>query len=187
MIMHQPRAVATFLAVVLLLAVADASAQEKGKTGIAMGYPASVGFVAHVTERFAIRPELNVTFGTTETDSLFGGNAFESSTVGVGFTALFYLRSTDKLRPYISPRYGFSRTKSSSDSPLSLTESTATSHTVAGFFGAQYSLHDRFSVFGDVGVSHSFDSREVGVGSGDVRSENRVTGIRSGVGVIFYF
>ena len=187
--MHKRHTVILFLPILLLLAVADASAQDKGDTGITMGYPASVGFVFHLSDRFAIRPELNLNKTTAETASMFGDSSAENSTVAVGASALFYLRPTDKLRPYVTPRYVFSRARNSSDAPTGRNESTATVHTVGGSFGAQYPLHDRFSVYGEVGVSHSFDSRNTAVapGLGDLRSENRVTGTRSGVGVIFYF
>ena len=32
-----------------------------------MGYPSSVGFVYHVTDKIAIRPELNIAQASTET------------------------------------------------------------------------------------------------------------------------
>ncbi len=189
---HQRRAAVCFLPIVLLLAVADASAQDKGKTGITMGYPPSVGFVFHVSDRLAIRPELDLSVSSGESDSFSGGsggNSSDGSRVGVGFSALFYLRPTDKLRPYVAPRYVFAHTNSSSDSPLGGSESTITSHAFGGFFGAQSSLHDRFSVFGEVGVIHTFGSTKSELGSGiaTLRSESRVTSARTGVGVIFYF
>ncbi len=187
---HQRRAAVLFLPIVLLLAVADVFAQDKGDTGITMGYPVSVGFVFHVSDRFAIRPELDLSVSSGESDAISGSSSSsDGSRVGVGLSALFYLGSTDKLRPYVAPRYVFSHTSSSSDSPVSESESTLTSHAFGGFFGAQYSLHDRFSVFGEVGVIHTFGSTKFEVGSGlaTLRSENRVTSARTGVGVIFYF
>ena len=44
-----------------------AAAQEKGDNGITMGYPLSVGFVTHVSNRVALRPELQLTFASTDT------------------------------------------------------------------------------------------------------------------------
>jgi len=55
----------------------------------------------------------------------------------------------------------------------------------AGAFGAQYSLHDRFTVFGEVGVGTSFSSQKIGISGG--RSETRVVSTRTRVGVVFYF
>ena len=186
---HQRRTAVLFLPIVLLLAAADASAQDKGDIGITMGYPAAVGFVFHISDRLAIRPELNLNKLTAESDSQFGASSSESFSVGAGVSALFYLPPTDKLRPYVAPRYLFNRSKNSSDSSVGSNESTSKSHTVGASFGAQYSLHDRFSLYGEVGVSHSFDFRNtpVGPGLGELQSETRVSGIRSGVGVIFYF
>ena len=186
---HQRRTAVLF-PIVLLLAVADVFAQDKGDTGITMGYPVSVGFVFHISDRFAIRPELDLSVATGESDVLSSnGSSSDSSRVGVGFSALFYLRPPDKLRPYVAPRYVFAHTSSSSDSPVSESESTLTSHAFGGFFGVQYSLHDRFSVFGEVGVIHTFGSTKFELGSGiaTLRSESRVTSARTGVGVIFYF
>ena len=135
----QRRTVVLFLPIVLLLAVADVFAQDKGDTGITMGYPVSVGFVFHVSDRFAIRPELDLSVSSGESDAISGSSSSSSdgSRVGVGLSALFYLGSTDKLRPYVAPRYVFSHTSSSSDSPVSESESTLTSHAFGGFFGAQ--------------------------------------------------
>ena len=185
---RQRRTFVLFLPIVLLFAVADASAQDKGDTGITMGYPVSVGFVFHVSDRFAIRPELDLSVSSGESDSIIGSSS-DGSRVGVGLSALFYLGSTDKLRPYVAPRYVFGHTSSTSETSLGESESSLTSHAFGGFFGAQYSLHDRFSVFGEIGVIHTFGSTKSEVGSGlaTLRSESRVTSTRTGVGVIFYF
>jgi len=183
--MHLSRAIAPIVPIVLLLGVAGASAQDKGKTGITMGYPTSVGFVMHVNERVAIRPELNFSTGTTETEGLFASTS-DGFTIAVGFSALIYIGEGDKLRPYVSPSYTFAHTSASSDSAIAgETESSSSSHTGAGAFGAQYSLHDRFTVFGEVGVGTSFSSQKIGISGG--RSETRVVSTRTRVGVVFYF
>jgi hypothetical protein len=186
-IMHLSRVIVPLLSMVSVSGAADAAAQDNGKTGITMGYPAAVGIVTHITDRVAIRPELNVSFssGTTELFP-FADTRSDGSAIGIGVSALIYLGTGDKLRPYFSPRYTFARTSSSSNSELrGSSESTSTSHTVAGSFGVQYALHDRFSIFGEVGVGHAVNRQKIGIT--ESRSESRQTGTRSGVGVIFYF
>ena len=47
------------LAAGVLLATVSANAQEQGQTGIAMGYPSSIGVIWHATDNLAIRPEVS--------------------------------------------------------------------------------------------------------------------------------
>ena len=44
----------------------SADAQEKGKTGVTLGYPASIGLLWHVTDRIAIRPEFSFAFTSND-------------------------------------------------------------------------------------------------------------------------
>ncbi|HET7217644.1 MAG TPA: hypothetical protein VFJ02_06330 [Vicinamibacterales bacterium] len=181
------RRVVVVLAVsIIVLAARSARAQERGDAGITMGYPASVGFVYHVTDRVAIRPELSFTFTDSSSDSTLTLLTTDSSTIGTGASAIVYLSRLDKLRTYVSPRYTYARAKSTSESPFSGTsQTTITSHTIAGIFGAQYALHDRFGVFGEVGVAYTSQANRSDVL--DVRVDGDTFASRTGVGVIFYF
>jgi outer membrane protein W len=172
--------------VVMALASGTARAQERGDSGITMGYPASVGFVYHLTDRLAVRPEVSFTFSDSSSEGTATLLTTDSTQVGTGVSVIFYLAHHDKLRTYVSPRYTYTHARSTSESPFSGTSrTTIASHTVAGTFGAQYALHDRFGVFGEVGVGYTSQSNTSGVI--DVRVETDSFASRTGVGVIFYF
>jgi hypothetical protein len=176
------------LAVGLLLAASGtAIAQGAGKTGVTMGYPASIGIVWHATDKVAIRPELSLSGDSAETS----GSSFETDSdalsLETGASVLFYLHTYEHLKTYFSPRFTYSRTRTtftSSGVTTASSKGTSTSTGVAGSFGAQYALGDKFSVFGEVGfgVSHQNGTSST--------SSNKATGnswaTRAGVGVIFY-
>jgi len=171
----------------LVLAPRLASAQEKGDVGVTMGYPASIGFIWHQSDRLAIRPEFAFSHSTSESKSTFNTIEGSGNSVGVGASVLFYLRKWDHVQTYFSPRYTYSRTTTSTESTQlgDVSSSTTTSHTGAGYFGAQYSPHQRFSVFGEVGAGVVRNNG--GLDSGTSTSHSTTVSTRTGVGVIFYF
>lgn len=168
-------------AALLCLAASPAAAQEKGKIGVTMGFPESVGVIWHVTEKLALRPEFSLQWTGSELEQAeIEGNAFST-----GLSALFYLRKWDDLATYVSPRYVFSRQRTTVEGRGNRdSETTAQNHLVAGSFGAQYFLGARFSVFGELGL-------EYGNGSAEDEDEDGPSsnsfGTRSAVGIIFYF
>src|SRR5215468_3899479 len=91
----------------LVITASVANAQENGKVGVAMGYPGSVSVVWQVADGLAIRPELSFRSGHSD-----GGSSglstitstTDSSSVGVGVSALVYVKTWDALRAYVSPR-----------------------------------------------------------------------------------
>jgi hypothetical protein len=173
----------------LLLSVPVAvAAQDQGQAGITMGYPASIGLVYHLSDKIAVRPEFAFTHATGDTDTPVGSIESDSTSFSIGVSALFYLREWDKLRTYVTPRYAFSRTGSDTNSIViggSSIHTTTNSHAVGGLFGAQYSLHRHFSVFGEVGVNVTH-----GTGTSDATtttSTSNSISSRTGAGVIFYF
>jgi hypothetical protein len=164
-----------FLGLPLLLA-APASAQERGQIGVSMGYPASVGVVWRVADRFAVRPEISLVQGssaTTSTTTLTISSPFgsqtqtqttqtqittDSTTVGAGVSGLFYLWKRDALSAFVSPRYAYTRgsnTTTGSGAVASVNETTSRSQFFSGSFGAEYALGRRFSVFGEIGLGYT--------------------------------
>src|SRR5437899_11357351 len=119
------------LAVFALLVLPDASAaQDLPRFGLAMGYPAQVALLWNVSDRLAIRPEINwfrSSLQSTTTTTLppyFGAIPIPPMTttstsrgwqVGVGVSGLLYLSKGDALRTYVSPRFAYSRTSSTTD------------------------------------------------------------------------
>ncbi len=152
-----------------------------------MGYPASIGLVYHISDKIAVRPDFAFSHSSGETDIQIGTLTSDSSSFSVGVSALFYLREWDKLRTYVTPRYGFTRSSSDTDSVAlgSSVHTSTTTHAFGGLFGAQYSLHRHFSVFGEVGanVTHGTGTSN----SSSTTSTSTSITSRTGAGVIFYF
>lgn len=166
-----------------------AVAQEKGKVGLTMGYPSSVGIVYHVTDKIAIRPELNIAQASTETTApaIAGVNVSVSSdtwAIGTGLSGLFYVRQWDDLHLYVSPRWTYSH-GSSSSSTLPI-DTGLNSWSLTGSVGAQYALGKRFGVFGEVGFGYQH-SHETGGSLIQTDITSHTIGTRTGVGVILYF
>jgi hypothetical protein len=107
----------------------------------------------------------------------------------------------------VAPRFTYSRLAGSSErtsesfslinfsvvtTTTTTTETTITTKSATGLFGAQYSLHKRFSAFGEVGFGYS-TSRSSGKTTPPPTFEISLNpsthgwGTRTGAGVIFYF
>jgi hypothetical protein len=70
------------------------------------------------------------------------------------------------------------------------TTTTLTTHTATGAFGAPYTPHRHFGVFGEVGVGYSSvksSTSPVLAGISVPSSTSRTWRTRTGAGVIFYF
>ncbi len=171
------------------LAAAPASAQTKGQVGVAMGYPASVDLVWHVSDWWAVRPEL--TFGTSSGDATSTGQTLASNvdgwTVGVAVGVLIYAtRPSEGLRPYVSPRGAWSRSTTSTGGGA-VSDSTNTTYSLSLSFGAQYALGRHFAVFGEVGYAYTHADTVYTSGATRTDSLTRTTAPRTAVGVVVYF
>ncbi|HET9360700.1 MAG TPA: hypothetical protein VFO58_13195 [Vicinamibacterales bacterium] len=155
----------------VLLVPSSLYAQDDPAFGLVTGYPANIGVIWHVSERVAVRPDFNFTWFSTE--GAFSDS--DTTAIGIGISVLFYARATDQLRLYFVPRFGYGRTSTSTPN-IDPTETTQGS----GSFGAQYSLHRRFAVFGEAGVLFSH-------ATGEFTTSSNSWGTRTGVGVIVYF
>lgn len=196
-----------FIVMTAMLLPASAAAQDTPRFGIVMGYPAEVGVVWTVSDRFAIRPELNwtrSTFDSVGTSTVFNGsgttttvftNTTESNAIGTGVTALIYTSKRDSLRTYVAPRVAYSRSTTSNDvgsgpptivvSPL---ETTSSTWAVSGSVGAQYAVIKRFAIFGELGLQFArstMSPTSPALPRGDTKLTT--TGFRSGAGVILFF
>jgi len=179
-----------------------------------MGYPSAVGVIWHASERVALRPEITLSRSTGDSmqNDLLGASPLstnETTGVGMGVSALFYLHRRDGLRTYVSPRFSYARTSTSASigSAVSVSDSTVSSYLTSGSFGAQYSLGRHFGLFGEIGVGYTATSTALtstltvsaasvvnGVVTASTRMETirssshaNTIGTRSGAGVIFYF
>jgi hypothetical protein len=174
------RFVMVILAMMVLLA-RPSSAQETGRVGLTMAFPAAVGVIWHATDGLAIRPDFTFSQSASGGASLTASNA----SAGFGVSALFYVRKWDNLRAYLSPRFGYqwSSFNYPGSSPASLSTNT---YSGSGSFGAEYLLHRRFAVFAETGLNYSHAS---GIASGGLSlgSSSHTWGTRAGVGAILYF
>jgi hypothetical protein len=173
--------------VALLALPAESSAQQEGKVGVTMGFPGSIGLLWHATKTIAVRPELSFAWSSSES----GTNESDTQSFTTGLSALFYLRKWDDLATYVSPRYAFARSTSTSDTSFAGDRETVShSHLLSGSFGAQYWLGQRFSAFGEIGLSYQHGRVETDPVAGFIlgsESSSNAFSTRSGVGVVFYF
>ena len=100
-----------------------ASAQEP-KTGITMGYPASIGLLWHVSDRVALRPEFSFTRTDSSSESLINDESNFWS-LGTGVSVLFYAPLTDNLRTYLAPRFSYAKTTGDTNTTESTTHGGA--------------------------------------------------------------
>ena len=167
-----------FAFIVVLASPAVAFAQEPGKAGLAISTASAVSVIWHASDRVALRPEVGFSWGKVD-NSAIPAEATQT-TFTPAISVLLYLGPREDFRTYVAPRYSYTRTKSTSVSPVNDTEQVVGSHTISGSFGAEYSMHRRFSAFGEIGLSHGR--------SNPVESTtNRSWTIRSVAGAIVYF
>lgn len=186
----------------LLLAATPARAQDG--VGLVAGVPASIGVLWHATSSVAFRPEFAVSRTSSEVTTsvvtlLPGGGVQTVSstsrtwTAGVGASALWYVRTIDRVRVYVSPRliYSWGSNRTEPAVPASAGPSVVTTDsrgfTGSGSIGAQYTPHDRFGVFGEVGISYLRQTSDTGGIVGPSESTLTSVGVRSGVGIVLYF
>jgi hypothetical protein len=164
----------------------EALAQEKGKIGVTMGYPAAIGVLWHVTENVAIRPEFDFSWSSSESEFS------ESDSLGFasGVSALIYTSRGDNLATYFSPRYSFvrssaNRTFEGAQFIEPEIETTTRGHAFTGSMGAQYFLGSRFSVFGELGLSYTRTTQTNDRDDSEPRTST--FGLGSSVGIVLYF
>lgn len=188
-------------AVMLVLAARSAAAQTAGDVGVTMGYPGALGVIWHVTDGIAVRPDIALSRSTSESTTtasgLFGGSSLSSSSTSegwgttVGVSVLVNLRTIDRLRLYLVPRLAYARSTADNESGLSGALSGFTAKTTgvlaSGAFGSQFNLHDRFAVFGELGLQYSTQTTTSDFPGSRTEAEGTAFGLRSAVGVTFYF
>jgi hypothetical protein len=160
-----------------------ASAQEAGKIGVTMGFPASVGIIWHATEKVAVRPEFTFTHSSTEAS----GGETSSTSCGTGVSVLFYAAKWDNAAAYFAPRFAWAHGNGESrgNSGILGAESSSDAYTFTGSFGAQGWIGSRFSVFGEVGLSFTDGSSENSFSVEPLETQS--FGLRGGAGAVFYF
>lgn len=183
----------SYMAALMVLGcgLGTAHAQDDPRVGLTMGYPTAVGVVLRVTDRIAIRPELDVSRTTVTTDStstVFPNERDESTSrlIRPGISALIYVGRLEGLRTYVSPRFSYSSAKTTQSDSSS--EPETTTYLASGSFGAEHRFSDRFAVFGELGIEYARSSFNVTALPTLSLSTRRTTvGARSGAGIVLYF
>ena len=173
--------VACAAAALAVIGVTPAAAQETGSVGLVMMSGSSVGLTIQAADNIAIRP--TVAFQRATSDN--GGPADEERTStgwAPGASVLFFVKSWDATRLYVSPQWTYARVTNSDDSA---NESKSTGHSLAAMIGAQHNLGSRFAVFGETGLSRS--TTKASVGGFDVGGKTTSWTTRSTVGGILFF
>ncbi len=171
----------------IALVPATARAQERGQTGVVMGYPTTFAFIWHVSDRLAIRPEVGFAHSSTDNEnSIFSVDAsIDTWTATVGGSVLWYVGRVDNVRTYFSPRIAFAHNSADSstndDDPR-----TADTFAASGSFGAQYTPVRKFSVYGEIGYGFSHGWSEVTTPISTTKISGWTWSPRTSVGVIFY-
>jgi hypothetical protein len=164
---------------------------------------ADVGFGFNTFES----SQSGLSLGTTARSTLTTTSSSGFATVGLA--ALFTIRNDDNLRLYLAPRAALDLTHQSNETaidpplPSSSANFAERSETSRGYefdvmFGGQYRLRDRLALFGETGLAYhrsSFPSVSAtltiggGVGSGESDRDTTTTffGLRSTVGLVFFF
>lgn len=196
------RAVVGVCVVVLLAVARPAAAQGAGDVGLTFAYPGSIGLTWHVTDRIAVRPDFSIVQSDSESTSTstqtFPGftpptttSRSDAVTSTTGVSLLFTVKTIDQLRLYVTPRLAYGRSTSETETGLggtsSAIESTNEAWIGSGSFGAEFRAHDRFAVFGELGVQYVSQTTESTFSSSRNRGEATQVGLRSAVGVTLYF
>jgi len=179
--------IVTVATVMGLAAVSPAGAQEQRTVGITMGYPASIGVLWRVSDKVAIRPELSFAGGQSDVALSSFVSETDGWSAGTGVSALFYLHKYEHLRTYVSPRFTYGHSTSTvtnSAFTVSKTTNDNSSTGAGGSFGAQYSLGDRFAVFGELGFA--FSHRTSSTNTTATKIGGKAWGTQSAVGVVFF-
>jgi len=185
--MRTERVFAALLA--LIISECPTFAQDAGKVGVAMAYPAAFGIVWHATDAIAIRPSVTYSGSSTETSTTAAGSSAWS--VGTTIAVLFYLKKYDSVRTYVSPSYRYSHTSttihppSGSASPIGDLKSTGNTNGGAGTFGAEFTATTHLRIIGEVGFAFSHVSQKSATFS-TVAVNGKAWGATAGVGLVFY-
>ncbi len=178
-------AISALLVVILFPIMAHA--QEPGKTGLVMGYPASFGVIWQAGEKVALRPEMTFTWASNDSLAASTGGTTSNWQLGAGVSALFYFARHDNLRPYFSPQWRYSHLGSSGTA-----SNDGNGNQLNGMFGAQYALGDRFGIYGETGAGYSWTTTTLNVPTtfappASYTLHGKAFGVSGRAGVIFYF
>jgi hypothetical protein len=148
----------TLLIVVIMLFVpTSARGQEQRPFGLTIAAPTAIGFIWHISEAIAIRPEFSFTKTSSEFETPIGTTETDTHGFSVGASGLFYVHRWDNLSAYVSPKLLYNRNRSETTQTVlsASSEGIGAGLSIVGSFGTQYTLSRRFAIFGELGLSFS--------------------------------
>lgn len=171
----------TAVCAVLTLGAATASAQDSAKTGLTMSSNSAIGILVPLGDKAAVRPHLRISRSTSDYEgSQFIHDSASSTTLVPGADVLFFLKSWDTTRLYVSPQYTYSRSSASRDGEDDEPEAT---HGGAFMVGVQHGLGARFGVYVEGGLNWTRNKSQSGLSS----VTTNVWSSRATVGGILFF
>ncbi|MFL5612468.1 MAG: hypothetical protein ACJ796_02270 [Gemmatimonadaceae bacterium] len=159
------------VAVILALGTSRASAQEKERVALDLGYPPAFAVLWRVSDRFALRPELGF--------SLAGGGQSETVwTVTPGASALASVHPSGALTPYVGARLAGFWIKSGTGPEEWL---------AGGLVGARYAIERHFGISAETGIAYARFRFRLGPVGNTVASDNWVVTPTGRVSALLYF
>jgi hypothetical protein len=169
----------------LLFAPASSFAQDEPKGGLIVTAPTAVGFIWHVSDSIAIRPDFGFSLSSTDSST----SETSSTVTSIGVSVLFSVARRDDLDIYVTPRFSWSHSSTDIESPSSPFDAETSGDAVSfgGGVGAQYRFGRRFGVFGEAGVIYSDQHSEGESTLSSFESDGSSFSLRTVVGVAIYF
>lgn len=207
--------VGVMCAAVVMVGVRPALAQDERTVGLVMAFPSEVGVLWQVSDRIAVRPDVSFTWVKHNSSSSvsfddvdYGRYESESSShsLGAGVSVLVTVARWERLRAYVVPRVSYTRIsgniQTTAAAPSAVVGGIVTAGIIiadeqeddqaagraveaSGAFGVEYSLGERFGVYGEAGLSYA-SIKNPPFRSSD-ESSTRAVGSRSNIGIIFRF
>jgi hypothetical protein len=186
------RSLGIMIVVLGMCTAGTALAQDTGRVGVVLGYPASIGVVWQASGRVAVRPQvtINGSWGDstpTTTTAPSSGFTISGWATSVGAAAIFYVGDRAGLRTYVAPAVSYGWSSSTTESGQSRSENTSSAYLLSGSLGAEYALGKRCAVFGELGLAYTRQDSELRLATAGSDSTTHTIGVRSAIGVILYF
>ena len=168
--------------IVITFIAGPAYAQKAGNAGVLLR-GGSVGVLWHISDNVALRPEVAISKASTTTTSGATENTTDSWAANFGASAHFYVANWNSVRAYLSPQYHYMRGRATSTGSPDI--SSSSTHSVAGMFGTQYVVSDRFSIFGEIGAQYAWQPKWSTSATTTTRGWQFDT--KTSIGVVIYF
>jgi hypothetical protein len=133
------------VSVLVVLAASRVEAQESRRVALDLGFPPALAILWHVNDKLDLRPDL--------TFAHVSGDAASETRLGFGASALFPVKSSGQLTPYLGLRGGYI---------WSSGDNAPTEWSFAGIFGARYAIDKHFGISAETGLVYDHLHLEAG-------------------------